>query len=174
MSNEEIINRLNAHATLLDSVHEPYLGYVHRYRTAAVIREAIALLRTHPPAGDNADKSSDTSARLAAIKDIPTQRLIELAVADAEGRISISPSAAERAHQDAQPNEPLTLEELREMEGKPVWVVGVTGINHFRGNWDICEWKNGEIIYLPYGAETPDITLYRKTWWLYRRPPKEA
>ena len=27
-----------------------------------------------------------------------------------------------KTHPDAQPNEPLTLEELREMEGEPVWV----------------------------------------------------
>lgn len=66
--------------------------------------------------------SCDTSARLAAIKNIPTQRLIELAVAEAAGQIVISPSAAERAHQDNQTNEPLTLDDLRGMYGKPVWV----------------------------------------------------
>lgn len=41
----------------------------------------------------------DMSARLAAIKDIPTERLIELAVAEAEGRIVIPPSAADIAHE---------------------------------------------------------------------------
>lgn len=43
--------------------------------------------------------SSDMSARLAAIKDIPTERLIELAVAEAAGRIVISASAADVAHE---------------------------------------------------------------------------
>lgn len=38
------------------------------------------------------------------------------------------------------PNAPLTLEELREMDGKPVWVVGVSSIGHFNGHWDICDW----------------------------------
>lgn len=41
----------------------------------------------------------DMSARLAAIKDIPTDRLIQLAVAEAAGRIVISPSAADIAHE---------------------------------------------------------------------------
>lgn len=165
MSNEEIINSLNAHATLLDSVQEPYLGYVHRSRTAAVIREAIALFRTHPPAGDNADKSSGTSARLAAIKDIPTQRLIELAMAEAAGLISILPSAAERARQDAQINEPLTFEELKKMDGKPVWLN------------TLCEWffvdASCEPILL-WGVRATCYSTVGLLGELYRRPPKEA
>lgn len=52
--------------------------------------------------------SSDMTARLAAIKDIPTARLIELAAAESEGRIVILASTAEIAHRAVQPNEPLS------------------------------------------------------------------
>lgn len=49
-----------------------------------LFNEIIALLREYQTL-----QTSATSARLAAIKDIPTERLIELAVAEAEGLISI-------------------------------------------------------------------------------------
>lgn len=72
------------------------------------------------------------------------------------------------------PNDPLTLEELREMDGEPVWVVGVASINKFRGHWDICDWENGEVVSFPYCMENPDIGQYGITWRAYRRTPKEG
>lgn len=80
MSNEEIIKRLSGNN---GPNWEKEMERMGCWGDAKALREAIALVRTHPPAGDNAEKNSDTSARLAAIKDIPTQRLIELAVAEA-------------------------------------------------------------------------------------------
>lgn len=140
-----------------------------KYRDSArIMRAAIEKLRTNTPAGDNADKNSDTSARLAAIKDIPTQRLIELAMAEAAGLISILPSAAERAHQDNQPNEPLTLEELRGMYGKPVWVEYEDGKD---GGWGLL--GIGEITF-PAGEFCVICEEgFGQSWKAYRRPPKE-
>lgn len=117
--------------------------------------------------------SCDMSARLAAIKDIPTQRLIELAVAEAAGRISILPSAAERAHQDNQPNEPLTLEELKEMAHQPVWVE----CQYFIG-WAILHIAWPEIYVAAADGNTYFIWTNGKYnerlgAKLYRRPPKE-
>lgn len=71
------------------------------------------------------------------------------------------------------PNEPLALDELREMDGKPVWVVDVASINKFRGHWDICDWENGEAVSFPYCMESPDIGQYGITWLAYRRRPEE-
>lgn len=165
MSNEEIIDGLTFYRLKLQN---GIFG-----DRISVFDEAIAMLRTHPTAGDNADKSSDTSARLAAIKDIPTQRLIELAVAEAAGLISISPSAAELAHQGAQPNEPLTLEELRLMGGLPVWVETPGVDREISGRWVIVDGVNrGEKALFTRG----DFTChdYGTVWLAYRRPPKEA
>ena len=44
--------------------------------------------------------TTDMIARLAAIKDSPTPRLIALAAADADGRIVILESVAERVHRE--------------------------------------------------------------------------
>lgn len=64
----------------MEEVLLPNTGIVWSTHMEA-LREAIALIREY-----QAFQSSDTSARLAAIKDIPTQRLIELAVAEAAAK----------------------------------------------------------------------------------------
>lgn len=71
------------------------------------------------------------------------------------------------------PNAPLTLEELMEMDGKPVWVVGVSAINDFKGHWDICEWDGNKGVAFPYCWEVPDMDLLGVSWFAYRRKPKE-
>ena len=75
-----------------------------------------------------------------------------------------------------QESEPLTLDELREMDGQPVWIVNVADINCFQGHWDICDWENGERVLFPYCLETPDIADYDPEgklgvagWRAYRR-----
>ena len=65
-----------------------------------------------------------------------------------------------KAHPDAQPNEPLTLEELREMDGKPVWGAD--------GQLYIVNVEND------YAADKH--RGFRMLWtreFFYRRPPKE-
>ena len=50
-----------------------------------------------------------------------------------------------------QPNEPLTLEQLREMEGKPVWVE--RNEEPYDGKWYIVDYAD---------TKNPDKTLYTK------------
>ena len=74
------------------------------------------------------------------------------------------------------PNEPLTLEQLRKMDGQPVWVkvIGKTGIRC--DGW--CEAENREKDPFAYawwpGSEVEDIAKiedYGKTWACYAYPP---
>ena len=74
-------------------------------------------------------------------------------------------------------NDPLTLEQLREMNGEPVWIVGdddsdiechgyaVLGI--VPADW-LCLWWFGVEI-----EATPQIKNYGKSWFAYRRKPEE-
>ena len=66
-----------------------------------------------------------------------------------------------------QPNEPLTIEELREMDGEPVWV-------ELHQAWALVEVKqNGSVMF--YGNSFS--CSYSRTWQVYRfrpyrRPPE--
>ena len=73
-----------------------------------------------------------------------------------------------------QPNEPLTLEELREMDGEPVW--GKSLITGKPGEWFILrvvEMSKTWFIACA-GAEQGfgDKDTYGETWVAYRRPPE--
>lgn len=73
-----------------------------------------------------------------------------------------------KANPDAQPNEPLTLEELKGMYCQAVWVQYEDGIH---GSWGFVELDQ---ITLPAGA----YCIIREDsfgtgWKAYRRPPKE-
>ena len=67
-------------------------------------------------------------------------------------------------------NAPLTLDELRKMDGEPVWCVEITGIE---------EWlfrRDGGFADM-YGEFTSDDFMfwdnYGKLWWCYRQKPEE-
>ena len=66
--------------------------------------------------------------------------------------------------------EPLTLDELRKMDGEPVWCVEITGREEwlFRGDGGFADM---------YGEFTSDDFMawdnYGKLWWCYRQKPEE-
>ena len=66
--------------------------------------------------------------------------------------------------------EPLTLEELRQMDGEPVYSVEITG----REEWLFR--RDGGFADM-YGEFTSDDFMvwdnYGKLWWCYRRKPEE-
>ena len=82
-----------------------------------------------------------------------------------------------KAHPDAQPNEPLTLEELRRMGGKPVWCEELQcwGIVKYE---TVGAWKNKP--FLAGVWQNPDFEtavsfeydIKSRGLTLYRRPPK--
>lgn len=66
------------------------------------------------------------------------------------------------------PNAPLTLDELRQMEGEPVWI-HAPEIPQRRG-WAIVEGFDDEAMYVAYAELTLDG--YGKYWWAYRHKPE--
>ena len=65
------------------------------------------------------------------------------------------------------PNEPLTLEQLREMDGEPVWVETKAGLKFWGIVTKICV-SSGDGRYLLITEDTE----YGQTWVAYRRPPE--
>ncbi len=115
-------------------------------------------------------------------------KTIEIAIAEVEWDYPMDYAvafemaiAALRAQQEREKNEPLTLDELREMDGKPVWCVDGSGdetwglvhmdyshmdvIDHDCGLW------RGEFYNM--GGDGRN-SLHRLGWLAYRRKPKEA
>lgn len=70
-----------------------------------------------------------------------------------------------RTHPDAQPNEPLTEEELREMDGKPVWL-------NTLHEWFLFDATNEP--FLLWSVRGVCYSAVGLVGELYRRPPKEA
>lgn len=68
-------------------------------------------------------------------------------------------------------NQPLTLDELRQMDGEPVWCVEITG----REEWLFR--RDGGFADM-YGEFTSDDFMlwdnYGKFWWCYRQKPEEG
>ena len=72
-------------------------------------------------------------------------------------------------------NEALTIEQLREMDGEPVWIKRLKGLSVCDTGWavvDVCPnqirvwWPGSEV------GDKPSEKDYGKTWIAYRRPPE--
>lgn len=67
------------------------------------------------------------------------------------------------------PNPPLTLEELRQMEGEPVWIESPDMANLH--GWAINYGLDSDVMHVPYAEIVLD--MYGKTWLAYRRRPED-
>ena len=65
-------------------------------------------------------------------------------------------------------NEPLTLDELRQMDGEPVWVQS-PGVPEY-GRWAIVEGVGENCLFLHDDFTCHD---YGKTWLAYRQKPED-
>ena len=79
--------------------------------------------------------------------------------------------SALQEQQQLESNEPLTMDELREMDGEPVYIHSDT----FPGD---CGWrvvKKASVLDIQFtDCDCLLFTFYGKSWIAYRRKPKEA
>ena len=68
------------------------------------------------------------------------------------------------------PNKPLTLEQLREMDGEPVYMVDLTG-GTLWDQWVIFE-RHTYDGFIPRGGGYFGCASYGGKWLPYRRPPE--
>lgn len=69
------------------------------------------------------------------------------------------------------PNEPLTLEQLREMDGEPVWFVDIKGRKWYPPGWAIVDRENC-LVRLVKSWNPIFFEKYGEWWIAYRRPPE--
>ena len=73
------------------------------------------------------------------------------------------------------PNEPLTIEQLREMDGQPVWIKRLKGVSVCDTDWAVVDVCPNKIRVWWFGSEVEDEPSekdYGETWLAYRRPPE--
>ena len=74
-----------------------------------------------------------------------------------------------------QPNEPLTLEELREMSGEPVWIVEQPDWGHWELSADAEDYlanRDQDFYGLKHDDPAGRYGLHVLGWLAYRRPPE--
>lgn len=80
-----------------------------------------------------------------------------------------------RTHPGSQPNDPLTLDELREMDGEPVWIEWG---GHPQAGWALVRvWsKASNTVYLTYHNGNTDLIHFvlNDGGEIYRRKPEEG
>lgn len=75
-----------------------------------------------------------------------------------------------------QPNEPLTLDELRQMDGHPVWVVERPDWGHWELSADAEDYiaeRDQDFYGLKHNDPAGRYGLHMLGWLAYRRPPEE-
>ena len=97
-------------------------------------------------------------AKITDVDGVSINRICELAQAEKDGRLVVLP-----------PNDPLTLDELREMDGEPVWGAFSDG----SGRYMIIQWHNSEF-FKTFECGFLLLEEYGKTWRAYRRKPEEV
>ena len=87
----------------------------------------------------------------------------------------------DKVSQGSSQDKPLTLDELRKMDGEPVWTV-TTGISS-SGRWELCTCEtvcacplHKVLRCVTADGEVTDYDLdtYGKTWLAYRQKPEEG
>ena len=72
----------------------------------------------------------------------------------------------------SQPNEPMTLEQLREMDGKPVWIVDVGPHKWYGPGWAIVD-RDNCLVRTVKNWNAVFFESYGERWLAYRRPKEE-
>ena len=68
-------------------------------------------------------------------------------------------------------NEPLTIEELREMDGDPVWIVDVGTHKWYGPGWAIVD-RDNCLVRTAKNWNPVFFERYGERWLAYRRPPE--
>ena len=75
----------------------------------------------------------------------------------------------------SQPNEPLTLEQLRQMDGRPVWIVEHPDWGHWELSADAEDYiadRDQDLYGLKHDDPAGQCGLHVLGWLAYRRPPE--
>lgn len=154
---DEYIERATARADLIAAYEDGRI---------ATLEDILAVLDLVPVAEEQSTiLTADSSARLAAIKDIPTQRLLNLAIAERDGRLVVLPCKV---------GDVVYRPVVRDEGGYIIWEVRVCSICISRDNYmQSSDYAVGAV--LPENAGwTFDLSDLGKTVFLTRKEAEAA
>ena len=107
------------------------------------------------------------------------QRALRLAREWSQGHVcSLRNGEAEEYHamfvamlEKSMPNEPLTIQQLREMDGEPVWIVDVGPHKWYGPGWAIVD-RDNCLVRTVKNWNAVFFESYGERWLAYRRPPE--
>lgn len=82
-----------------------------------------------------------------------------------------------RAQQEQENPEPLTLDELRQMDGNPVWIVEAPDWGHWELSEDARDYiedRDTDFYGMKYDDPCGQYGLHKLGWLAYRHKPKEG
>lgn len=101
-------------------------------------------------------------------------QIIDMLVEELESNTLTQPNEGAK-DKNVPTNEPLTLEQLREMDEEPVYVVPKDKPAHCGGWCGVTVWKCDRYSYVSLLRDADSgwgFEKYGKTWIAYRRPPE--
>lgn len=101
-------------------------------------------------------------------------QIIDMLVEELESNALTQPNEGAK-DKNVPTNEPLTLEQLREMDEEPVYVVPKDKPAHCGGWCGVTVWKCDRYSYVSLLRDADSgwgFEKYGKTWIAYRRPPE--
>ena len=87
-------------------------------------------------------------------------QIIDMLVSELEEKTTLTP-----------PNEPLPLEQLRETDGEPVWIVDVGPHKWYGPGWAIVD-RDNCLVRTVKNWNAVFFESYGERWLAYRRPPE--
>ena len=69
------------------------------------------------------------------------------------------------------PNEPMTIQQLREMDGEPVWIVDIGPHKWYGPGWAIVD-RDNCLVRTAKNWNPVFFERYGERWLAYRRPPE--
>lgn len=115
-------------------------------------------------------------AKLRAVTGCSLEQIIEMFAAGYTlEKPDYSNETMDRLDQTTPPNEPLTLEQLREMDGEPVWIVEHPDWGHWELSADAEDYiadRDQDLYGLKHDDPAGQCGLHVLGWLAYRRPPE--
>ena len=177
MNYDKLIETLRQHGVSCVRAHGRYCSICDEAATALSTLQAenkrlnkiVCSIPTTPDSGRTVSQYDKEMSMCAYLDDLEAEN--EKLRAELEQVKRERDAAVRQVALISQPNEPLTLEQLRQMDGRPVWIVDVGPHKWYGPCWAIVE-RDNCLARTAKNWNPVFFERYGERWLAYRRPPE--